>query len=189
MPFAWLACLPLLLCLLFAGKLLAILAGDPDQGSAAATFVLLLGCATLALWLFRLQPASHAAAEPAGIQPATHKPEAPAPSPPARPAERRRHPRRAVDWAVEIAWSPAMRQATRLHDLSRGGARLQHSAPEPAGRRGLLHVPGLSLPVPFTVVDARPDSGLHLRFDLEGMGLDALEAQLEALCSVADNAS
>jgi hypothetical protein len=75
---------------------------------------------------------------------------------------------------VEIAWYPAMRRATRLHDLSRGGARLQHFEPEPAGRRGLLHVPWLSLPVPFTVIESRPDSGLHLRFDLEGMGLEAL---------------
>ncbi len=186
MPSAWLACLPLPLCLLFTGKFLAILFGAPDQGSAVASFVLMLGCATLTLWLFRLQPAGRAAREPAAAPPATA---APLPPVPARPQERRRHSRRAVDWAVEIAWSQAARQASRLHDLSRGGARLRHHAPEPAGRRGLLHVPGLSLPVPFTVVDSRPDSGLHLRFDLEGMGLDALEAQLEALCSAADNAS
>jgi methyl-accepting chemotaxis protein len=101
---------------------------------------------------------------------------------PARPEDRRRHPSFAVDWAVGIAWCPARRRATRLHDLSRGGAGLLHFEPEPAGRRGLLHVPGLSLPVPFTVIESRPDCGLHLRFDLERMGLDAPEAQREALC-------
>jgi len=51
----------------------------------------------------------------------------------------------------------------------------------PSGRRGLLLVPGLSLPVPFTIVASSPVTGLHIRFDLEGMGLDELEQQLQAL--------
>ncbi|MBX9749222.1 MAG: PilZ domain-containing protein [Roseococcus sp.] len=178
MPLAWMACLPLLLCLAFTTKLAIIMLDGPENGSALATLLLVLGFAALAAWLFRLAPAAR--------RPVAQPEPAPAPAPAPAPlasgrVERRRHPRMPVDWAVEIAWSQAVRQGTRLHDLSRGGARLVHRAPEPVGRRGLLHVPGLNLPVPFTVVESRPETGLHIRFDLEGMGLDALEQQLAAL--------
>lgn len=172
---AWMASLPLLLCLTFATKLGVILLAGPENGSAAASLALALGFAALSVWMFR-QQARAAPRHPA----APASPAAPPPPLPRR-EERRRHPRQPVDCAVEIAWPQAAREPSRLHDLSRGGARLVHKAPEPIGRRGLLHVPGLSLPVPFTVVESRPETGLHIRFDLEGMGLDALEAQLDAL--------
>jgi hypothetical protein len=180
MPLAWMACLPLLLCLTFATKLGVILVAGPENGSAQAALALTLGFAALGAWMLRLRPRA------APRQPAPPPPELPAavPVPPPAPPrleERRRHPRQQVDCAVEIAWPQAARISSRLHDLSRGGARLLHQTPEPTGRRGLLHVPGLSLPVPFTVVESRPETGLHIRFDLEGMGLDALETQLEAL--------
>jgi hypothetical protein len=42
-------------------------------------------------------------------------------------------------------------------------------------------VPGLSLPAPFTVIASRPNTGLHIRIDLERMRLDELERQLNAL--------
>ncbi len=175
---AWMACLPLLLSLTFAAKLAVILVAGPQNGSAAASLMLALGFAGLSAWMFRLRPA---AALPRPVAPP--RPAAPPPPAPPRKEERRRHPRRLVDGTVEIAWPHAAREASRLHDLSRGGARLLHPTPEPIGRRGLLHVPGLSLPVPFTVVESRPETGLHIRFDLEGMGLDALEAQLDALAA------
>ena len=54
------------------------------------------------------------------------------------------------------------------------------------GRRGLLLVPGLHLPVPFTVVGSGPVAGLHIRFDLEGMGLDELEQQMQVLAAAGE---
>lgn len=189
MPMVWMAWLPLMLCLAFSAKFLAILLGRAEDGSAAASLLLAFGFAALAVWLFRLRGAE---AEPVAQAPLPATPRAPvsrdaavARAPTPRPdfagTERRRHARVAVDWKVEIAWHHAGRQQTHLHDLSRGGARLVHREAEPKGRRGLLLVPGLNLPVPFTVVESAPETGLHIRFDLEGMGLDALEQQLDAL--------
>ncbi|MBS7791707.1 PilZ domain-containing protein [Roseococcus sp. SDR] len=181
----WLACLPLLLSIGFTTKLLVILLAGPENGSAIASLILALTFAALAAQQFRLRLASRLA-EPTRAAPA------PATVPTAHqaasaPGERRRHQRLPADWMVEIAWSQAPRVAVQLHDLSRGGARLRHFAPEPIGRRGLLHSPGLSLPVPFTVVESQAQSGLHIRFDLEGMGLEALEAQLEAVLNTQES--
>jgi hypothetical protein len=177
MPFARLAWLPLLLSFGFAAKLLVILQHGPENGSAAATLALALSLAALAAWLFRIEPTR--ARMPS--RPAAGSPQ-PAPfTPPPDPAERRRHPRRAVNQPVEIDWRHAGREAARLQDLSRGGARIRGAAAAPIGQRGLLHVPGLSLPVPFTIVECTAETGLHIRFDLEGMGLDAMEQQLGRL--------
>lgn len=188
MPLAWIACLPLLLCLAFSAKFVTILVAGSENGSAMASLALTIGFAALAVWLFRMQqvwPRAQPARQPEPARPAPRPASPPSPLRPVLSApggvERRRHPRIPVDWPVEIAWSQAVRPATRLHDISRGGARLAYAQPEPAGRHGLLHVPGLTLPVPFSVVDFSPVTGLHIRFDLEGMGLDALEQQLDAL--------
>jgi hypothetical protein len=176
---AWMACLPLLLSLGFTTKLLVILLAGPENGSAIATLILALAFAAVAAQQFRQRLAPRLA-EPALVPPATATVPAAQPAASA-PGERRRHQRLPADWMVEIAGPQAPRVAVQLHDLSHGGARLRHFAPEPIGRRGLLHSPGLSLPVPFTVVESQVKSGLHIRFDLEGMGLEALEAQLEAV--------
>lgn len=191
MPLHWMAWISLALCGLFSAKLLTVLVWWPENASAAASLMLAAGFAALTAWLFRLrrmEPAWDGAAS-APVVPRAVPTAAPVaePGPPSRPApvlarpERRRHPRVAVDWEVEMTWPHAGRQFTRLHDLSRGGARLVHRAPEPVGRRGLLLVPGLKLPVPFTVVESAAATGLHIRFDLGGMGLDELEQQLDGL--------
>jgi hypothetical protein len=181
MRIGWTIWLPLVLGLGFGGQLLLILLAGPENGSAKAALVLALGFAGLAAWQTaqrRPEPEPQAAT----ALPAASDGPAPAlAAPPAGRVERRRHPRLPVDWAAEIVWHHAGREPTRLHDLSRGGARLIHARPEATGRRGLLRVPGLKLPVPFTIVGSSPPSGLHIRFDLEGMGLDELEQQLQAL--------
>lgn len=187
MRIGWTIWLPLMLCVLFAGQLLVTLLTGPRNSSAVASCVLTLGFAILAVWQIR-QRRPHHDREGATLVPAP-PPAIASPLPVALPrtlppgvqAERRRHRRVAVDWPSKVIWHHAGEEATRLQDLSRGGARLVHARPEPSGRRGLLLVPGLSLPVPFTIVAASPTTGLHIRFDLEGMGLDELEQQLHAL--------
>jgi len=105
----------------------------------------------------------------------------PSASPWWRPWRRSAHRRVGPDLAVQMEWHPAGRQAARLHHISRGGARVRDVAPEPAGRSGRLHVPGLNLPLPFTAVAWRQQTGMHIRFDLLGTGRGALGAQLEQL--------
>ena len=170
-----LAMLPLVLGLALAVKLGAMALDLSDTGSVAGGLVLILGFGTLWFWLRHLERAPEVAPPPQA-----------APAPPAAIAapptsERRLHPRVRLDLPAELQWHHGPRHTVPLHDISRGGARLKLFQPEPQGRRGLLHLEGLALPVPFTIVDSRPESGLHLRFDLEGMGLDALERQLEEL--------
>lgn len=187
MRIGWTIWLPLMLCILFTGQLLLILLTGPGSGSVVASCVLALGFAILAIWQISqrrphhdLEDARAMPAPPSAI--ACPLPVAPRRAlPPGVQAERRRHPRLSVDWPGKIVWHQAGEEATRLQDLSRGGARLVHARQVPSGRRGLLLVPGLSLPVPFTIVASSPVTGLHIRFDLEGMGLDELEQQLQAL--------
>jgi hypothetical protein len=173
LPFwPWVA---LLLGLACAARLLIHAVNGPGWGLADGALLAALGVAGLAAWRFRPAPAQ--VALPLSAIPSA--PRAAAPPSPAR--ERRSHPRVMLDLAVQVEWHQTGRQAARLHDISRGGARIRDAAPEPAGRRGLLHVPGLNLPVPFTVVVWRQETGMHIRFDLEGMGLEALGTQLEQL--------
>lgn len=180
MPMAMLPWLPLVLAVACAGTFMSLVMGA-ERGAAGAFIALALGFAALAAWLFRLTLRR----TPAG----TAAPPAPAALPrvgsdaaPGRP-ERRRYPRRPVDLPVEIEWHRGGRILSRLKDISRGGARALHAEAVPVGRRGLIHVPDFNLPVPFTVVGCRPETGLHLRFDLEGMGLEAAERQLDELVS------
>lgn len=180
MPIAILPWLPLVLAAICAGAFMILISGS--EPSAAEAFIVLAGgFGALAAWLFRLTLRR--------IPPGADTPPAPSHLPrhgpdfaPWRP-ERRRDPRRVVDLAVEIEWHRGVRQPSRLRDISRGGARALHAEAASAGRRGLLHVPDFNLPVPFTVVEWRPETGLHLCFDLEGMGLEAVEKQLDGLLS------
>jgi hypothetical protein len=158
-----------------------ILIHGPERSAAGAVIMLALGFAALAAWLFRitLRKTPPAAVAPPVLPLLPPHGEHAAPWRP----ERRRDPRRVVDLAVEIEWHRGGRHPSRLKDISRGGARALHAQGVPAGRRGLLHVSDFNLPVPFTVVEWRQETGLHLRFDLEGMGLDAVEKQLDVLVS------
>jgi hypothetical protein len=180
MPLSRLAWLPLLICFGFTAKFLVILQQGAENGSAAPSLTLALGCAALAAWLFRVEPRGATAPSIRGDGVANAAPTLRAAEAPDW-VERRRHPRRPVNQAVRIEWRHAGREAARLQDLSRGGARIREAAAAPIGQRGLLHVPGLSLPVPFTIVECLPETGLHIRFDLEGMGLEAMEQQLDQL--------
>jgi hypothetical protein len=179
MPLAWMAWLPMVLCFAFALAAAAILLDGLEGPPAIASLALALGFGVLAAWLHlsRLRQVPVPAEPPQSMG----RSSAPLPAPAPPRVERRRHPRVAVDWPVEIRWHHAERLPSRLCNLSIGGACLLLHAPEPVGRRGLLLIPGLSLPAPFTVVASLPETGLHIRFDLEGMGLDALEQQIDAL--------
>lgn len=121
-------------------------------GRGLADGALLAAIGFAGLAAWRFRPVPALASLPPNATPPTTRPSAP-PSP---GRERRGHPRVRLDLAVQVEWHQA-------------------------GRRGLLHVPGLNLPVPFTVVAWRQETGMHIRFDLEGMGLEALGAQLEQL--------
>jgi hypothetical protein len=198
MRIGWTIWLPVTLCFAFGGQLLTIILAGPENGSATASLLLTLGFAGVAAWLLhqrRSRPdPSEAGAAPSVARASVGSAQvAPLPGLPLGVGmERRRYPRIPVDRPAEIVWHHAVREPTRLHDLSRGGARLTHGRHEALGRRGLLLVPGLNLPVPFTIVGASPATGLHIRFDLEGMGLDELEKQLQALtvsCNGADRLS
>jgi hypothetical protein len=180
MPMAMLPWLPLVLALFCAG-VFVFLNPAPERDAAQALIALAFGLAGLAVWLSRLtlRRGPSDTAMPAVLL----HPSLPASDAAPRQPERRRNPRRSVDLAVEIEWLRGRHQPSRLKDISRGGARALSAEAIPAGKRGLLHLPEFSLPVPFTVVEWRPETGLHLRFDLEGMGLDALKRQLDGLLS------
>lgn len=94
--------------------------------------------------------------------------------------ERRAHPRFPVDWAAAVQWRGTEPTAGRLHDISRGGAFLTGAEPKPTGTEGLLRIDGITVAVPCRIVGTGKDGGIHIAFTIEGLGLDALLAQLDA---------
>lgn len=190
MRIGWTIWLPMALSVAFAGQLFVIALAGPENGSAKASLLLALGFGLLAGWQIRQRRTGSdlesAASHSLPISPLVNAASAASSAmlPPGVPVDRRRFPRFPVDWPAEIVWHHARGERTRLRDLSRGGARLEHGQTDVVGRRGLLLVPGLNLPIPFTVVGSSAALGLHIRFDLEGMGLDELEQQLQALTAL-----
>ncbi|MFC7335094.1 methyl-accepting chemotaxis protein [Rhodocista pekingensis] len=80
-----------------------------------------------------------------------------------READRRTEQRFAVDIPCEARLVGGSRQEVRVSDLSVGGATLA-GAQADIGSEGLLHLPGLPEPVPFTV-RAADATGLHVAFE------------------------
>jgi hypothetical protein len=101
-------------------------------------------------------------------------------APPLQRLERRAHPRFAVDWPASVQWRGAEPSHGRLHDISRGGTFLSGAEQRAIGTEGVLRIEGITAPVPCRVVGIGSGGGMHIAFAIEGLGLDALLAQLHA---------
>lgn len=142
-------------------------------GEMAALLVLLLwaGSVLMVSRVRRVRPPGSAIPEHAvAVRPPAAAPIA---------VERRVHPRFPVDWSTRAEWLGAPPVTGRIRDVSRGGAKLDGVPQMPAGTVGILRIEGIALPVPCRVVSAEAGECLHIAFDLEGMGMEALLIQLE----------
>jgi hypothetical protein len=190
-----LACLSVtaLVGLKLAGASLAWWPAWPSGSSMGLIVAAWVGGAWLLMARLASQPAASAATpvepDPAGA--AFREEPPPSRSRAARLArlERRAHPRFAVDWPVRADWRDGTVTEGRLHDISHGGACVAAAQPVPAGMKGLVTVQGILLPVPARVVGWTAATGLHVSFELQGLGLDTFLFQLNRQLDRADNAS
>lgn len=180
---------------LFALACLSVVAlvGLKVTGAASAWWPSLPAGASLGLiivawvtgaWLLlaRLAPQPATLVAPAAPVPVVVHPghDAPATTPTSRLSrrERRAHQRFTVDWPVRAEWREGSVTEGRLQDISHGGACIAAAGPVPKGTDGLLRVDGIVLPVPARVVDWTPATGLHVAFQLQGLGLETFLVQL-----------
>ncbi|WP_170985214.1 PilZ domain-containing protein [Roseomonas sp. AR75] len=181
-----LACLSLtaLIGLTLAG---ASLAWWPALPSASSMGLIVAAWASGA-WLLMTRLASQPSAlatPPVAMQPSAVPASGGRPLPPGTVSprsarqERRAHPRFAVDWPVRADWHDGSETVGHLHDISHGGACIASMRPVAAGMEGLLTVKGIPLPVPVRVVTCTAATGLHVSFQLEGLGLDTFLLQLD----------
>jgi hypothetical protein len=80
---------------------------------------------------------------------------------------------------VEVRGMPSTHAVVK--DISEGGARIAHGPNLAPGARGLLHIDGVALAVPFNVVNEAGAEDLRVKFDLEGLARDAFLRQFHRL--------
>ena len=95
--------------------------------------------------------------------------------------ERRAHIRYKVTHPVLVEVRGLASTPATIRDISEGGARIANGPDLSAGSRGLLHIQGISLPVPFDAVSEAGSQDLRVKFDLEGLAHDAFIRQLQRL--------
>jgi hypothetical protein len=171
-----------LLCHATAGLVAVLIAGglkgwwSPLPGELAAGLLLTSCLVGTGLLIARRRtaeaphltvPASHPVAQRHGV-------------PVLQRIERRAYPRFTVDWPAAVQWRGVEPRPGRLHDISRGGAFLSGTEQRPVGTEGVLRIEGITVPVPCRVVGIGSGGGMHIAFTIEGLGLDALLAQLHA---------
>ena len=176
------------LCHATVGLIAVLIAGGiegwwaPPRADVAAGLLLTSSLVGAGLQLARRRKAVAPIIAPERLTPAP--PTVPAPvrraAPPLVRIERRAHPRFAVDWAVAVHWRGAEPAAGRLRDISRGGAFLNAAEQKPVGTEGVLRIDGISVPVPCRIVGVSREGGMNISFAIEGLGLDAFLAQLDA---------
>jgi methyl-accepting chemotaxis protein len=93
---------------------------------------------------------------------------------------RRQDPRHEVDLAGRVSISGQQDIRVRIIDISKGGASVLGGSSLRAGARGLLHVDGVGLGLPFSVRFAEGEKR-HLQFELDEAVAAGLESFLQRL--------
>jgi hypothetical protein len=146
----------------------------------------------VAIWISGVLALAHRGHPQPAIVAAASKPAArdmPAPSAipssPSTGGERRADPRYQVTHSARVDVRGLPSSHAIVHDISPGGPRIAKTSDLAPGTRGLLHVRGVALPVPFDVVSEPGSRDLRVKFELEGLGRTAFHRRLIRLLKTA----